>query len=118
MLPFNDPRSTCGYAHPVVFDCIFLLRVDFTECELAGAYAVRAVEKSPDLQVAESVYLQDRFLRVTQGDVFTNNAIGLAVELPATLAAIWLLDCLGRKKTTLALFLILGGSVPWPRALR
>lgn len=54
---------------------------------------------------------QHGFLRVAQGDVFTNNAIGLAVELPATLAAIWLLDCLGRKKTTLALFLILGGSV-------
>ena len=44
--------------------------------------------------------------------MFTNNAIGLAVELPATLAAIWLLDCVGRKKTTLSIFLILGGSVP------
>ena len=43
--------------------------------------------------------------------MFTNNAIGLAVELPATLVAIWLLDCAGRKKTTLALFLVLGGSV-------
>lgn len=43
--------------------------------------------------------------------MFTNNAIGLAVEVPATLVAIWLLDCAGRKKTTLALFLILGGSV-------
>ena len=30
------------------------------------------------------------------------------VELPATLAGIWLLDCAGRKKTTLALFLLLG----------
>ena len=71
-----------------------------TEQSRIVAYSVKA-----------TCFQQACCLRATQGDVFTNNALGLTVELPATLVAIWLLNCAGRKKTTLAFFLILGWSV-------
>ena len=44
------------------------------------------------------------------GDVFTNNALGLLVELPALAIGIFLLDAFGRKRTTLLLFLLLGAG--------